>query len=301
MTCYYPLTGYRQDSGKLNFMPSLRVRQGCMPLTVSCGQCIGCRLERSRQWAVRCMHEASLYDDNCFITLTFSPEHCPEDMSLDHTVFQNFMKRFRKRFGEGIRYYMCGEYGEKFGRPHYHACIFNFDFADKQLFKVVNGHRLYISPALSELWPFGYSTIGSVTFESAAYVARYIMKKVTGDAAQRHYLHFDRETGEIFGCRKPEYNQPSRRPGIGRGWIEKFHSEVYPSDEVIVNGFPARPPRYYDGVYEALFPFEMEPIKFQRHCDALLHLDDNTPERLKVRERVKLAKIGLLKRNLEDS
>ena len=118
-----------------------------------------------------------MYDDNCFITLTYSNQHIPADGSLDVRVFQKFMKRLRKRFGDGIRFYHCGEYGSLLGRPHYHACLFNFDFPDKYLWKENNGQKLYRSPSLEELWPYGYSSIGTVTFESAAYVARYILKR----------------------------------------------------------------------------------------------------------------------------
>ena len=159
---------------------------------------------------MRCHHEASLYQDNCFITLTYSDEHLPSDKSLHVDHFQKFMKRLRKRFGEGVRYYHCGEYGEKYMRPHYHACLFNFDFPDKKIWKENNGNRLYISESLSELWPFGFVTIGDVTFESAAYVARYIMKKVNGDLAESHYERVDWDTGEVYHL-KPEYTTMSRR------------------------------------------------------------------------------------------
>lgn len=134
-------------------------------LSLPCGRCTGCRLERSRQWAVRCMHEASQHKKNCFITLTFDSEHCPKDMSLDYRVFQLFMKRFRKRVHPlSIRFYMCGEYGELFGRPHYHALIFGYDFPDKAYYaKSGAGEDIYISRVLSDLWPFGLATIGECT------------------------------------------------------------------------------------------------------------------------------------------
>ena len=151
---------------------------------VPCGQCIGCRLERSRQWAIRCVHEASLHTDNCFITLTYSPDCLPSDGSLNHDDFQKFFKRLRKHIApKKIRYYMCGEYGEdlqqpsKLGRPHFHACLFGLDFDDKQLYIVRDDVKLYTSATLEKIWGKGFVTIGDVTFESAAYVARYIAKK----------------------------------------------------------------------------------------------------------------------------
>lgn len=268
-----------------------------MPVTVPCGQCVGCRLERSRQWAIRCVHEASLYEDNCFLTLTYNDDHLPKDRSLDVRAFQLFMKRLRKEHGDGIRFFHCGEYGPRYGRPHYHACIFNFDFADKKLWKITNEVPLYISENLCRLWPYGYSTVGAVTFQSAAYVARYIMKKITGDAAASHYEWVD-DQGEVHQ-RKPEYTTMSRRPGIGKGWLEKYTSDVYPGDFVVLNGTKMRPPKYYDRQYEAAFPADFKKIRGARVRGAKEHADNNTRDRLRVREKVTEARLSLLPREVE--
>lgn len=293
--CYKPLTAWYSKgfnpSGKrgITFNPREALEPDC-PLDLPCGQCVGCRLERSRQWAVRCVHEAQLHEDNCFITLTFSPE-CLEarenPYSLDVADFQKFMKRLRKHFnGKRVRYFHCGEYGEKYGRPHYHAILFGLDFEDKELLRVVNGHRLYRSPTLEALWPFGYSSIGSVTFESAAYVARYIMKKVTGDESELHYTVVDPETGEVVGHKAPEYTTMSRRPGIASGWFGKFKDDVYPKDFVTVRGKKMRPPRFYDRLLESESPYELEDIKNARIQKAIPYNENNSPERLRVREKV---------------
>lgn len=270
-----------------------------LPVTVPCGQCVGCRLERSRQWAIRCLHEASLHPRNSFITLTFNNDNLPRDRSLDVRHFQLFMKRLRKRFGDGIRFFHCGEYGEKFGRPHYHACLFNFDFEDKKLWKVVRGNKLYTSESLQELWPYGFSTIGEVTFQSAAYVARYIMKKITGDDADEHYSRACPLTGEVWRIR-PEYVTMSRRPGIGKGWLEKYQSDVYPRDFVVVNGKKMKPPKYYDAQFEIDQPAVMRKIKKRRVKGAALHTDNNTPDRLQVREAVQKARLKKLIRGIDE-
>lgn len=303
MPCYTPLRGYRArepgPSGKRRIV--FKVEDGFKDLEVKvpCGQCIGCRLERSRQWAMRCLHEASLYEANCFITLTYSDECCPADGSLDVRHWQKFMKRLRKRFGANIRFFHCGEYGDKTRRPHYHACLFNFDFPDKVLFKVTkSGHKLYNSKILSDLWPFGYAVIGGVSFESAAYVARYIVKKVTGDGAVSHYERIDPETGEIFTLR-PEYTTQSRRPGIASAWFKKFKSDVYPSDFVVVRGVKMRPPKFYDGQFELIDLKRFRRIKGKRKRKAAVHAADNTPDRLRVRERVQHARLKLLPRKLD--
>jgi len=296
MPCFHPLQAYQnREFREISFNPKYHGYWDHLKLP--CGQCIGCRLERSRQWAMRCVHEAQLYKNNCFITLTFDDDHLPENGSVDVRDFQLFMKKLRKKYGEGIRFFHCGEYGEQFGRPHYHACLFNHDFSDRVLWKVNNGVRLYRSASLEKLWTYGYSSVGDVTFESAAYVARYIMKKITGDAADEHYQYLNPVTGELHR-RAPEYTTMSRRPGLGRGWLDKYVSDVYPHDRVVIRGKEMKPPKFYDNQYELLNPFEMEHIKFLREQNALKHVDNSTPERLAVREQVTLAKLARLKRTL---
>lgn len=315
MPCYHPLKGFRSrsvgKSGKRKIVFNTNSGFSDMPVQVPCGQCIGCRLERSRQWAVRCVHEAQLHSSNCFITLTFSDAGLalrsqeyedagfPDPLfSLSVRDYQLFMKRLRFRFGKRIRYYHCGEYGEKYGRPHYHACIFGFDFPDKVFWKRVDGSSLFISKELDDLWPYGFATIGDVSFKSAAYVARYIMKKVNGDLADSHYETVDEITGEVY-FRAPEYTTMSRRPGIASDWFRKYSSDVYPDDFVVMNDTKIRPPRYYDFQYESLSPVDFARIKCARIRAAKKYVDNNTPERLNVRERVKHAQISFLKRSLD--
>jgi hypothetical protein len=298
MACFHPLQAYQTSDGSIIF--SERKGDVVRSLSLPCGQCCGCRLERSRQWAVRCMHEASLHEQNCFITLTYDNDHCPSDRSLNYGDFQRFMKRFRKKFkGSTIRFYMAGEYGEKFERPHFHACIFGFNFPDLTLWKrTSSGALIYRSKSLEDLWPFGYSSVGDVTFESAAYVARYVMKKRTGKVAGDHYETTDMETGEIKD-RVPEFNRMSLKPGIGADWFKRFHSDVYPHDRVIVNGRAVRPPKFYDKKFAEQFPDEFEALQFQRFVDAVDRFEDNTDERLAVKEQVTLARTKVLSRSIE--
>lgn len=256
-----------------------------------CGQCIGCRLERSRQWAIRCTHEAQLHELNCFVTFTY--EIAPP--SLRHRDWQLFMKKLRRHFkGVDIRYYMCGEYGETLGRPHFHACLFGIDFLDKTPWrKNAAGDQLYRSATLERLWRHGNSEIGAVTFQSAAYVARYVMAKQTGDAAASHYTLVTPD-GEII-TKKPEYNRMSLRPAIGKRWLERYKTDVYPSDQVIARGYPSQPPRYYD---KQLTEAELHAIKKTRAKKLLPFRKDNTPRRRAVKEQVKQAQLQHLKRNL---
>jgi hypothetical protein len=298
MPCYHPLSAYQCADGSIVFYESKR-HDTVKTLSLPCGQCVGCRLERSRQWAIRCMHEAQMHEENCFITLTYNDDHLPSDRSLHYRDFQLFIKRLRKRYpGRRIRYYMAGEYGENFGRPHWHACIFGFDFPNQKLWeRSTAGSLLYRSPDLEALWPFGYSTIGRVTFESAAYVARYIMKKVTGKNAKEHYQEIDPDTGEITN-RTPEFTKMSLKPGIGYEWYKQYTADVYPHDYVVVRGKKVKPPKYYDKKYKIENPYEFDELLYIREKSAKLRHEDNTLERLAVKEQVTKAKLLKLKRNL---
>lgn len=302
MPCYSPLTGYRSKSsnpntGKRSIVFNPQHGYADMQVQVPCGQCIGCRLEKSRQWAMRCVHEASLHDHNSFITLTYSPENLPKDRSLNKSHFQKFIKRLRKKiYPIKIKYFHCGEYGEENWRPHYHAIIFNYDFPDKQPFKIVNGATLYRSEELEELWKYGYSSIGTVTFESAAYVARYALKKVTGENAEEHYQVFD-EDGEIHKI-IPEYTTMSRRPPIAKEWFDKFKDDVYPKDFVTMRGQKLKPPKFYDKELEKIHEKEYLKIKGKRIKNAKENKSDNTIDRLLTKETVKKSQIKTLKRTL---
>lgn len=318
MPCYRPLVGYRSrkvnpKTGKRSIV--FNPREGFTELHVNlpCGQCIGCRLEHSRQNAVRATHEASLYKQNCFLTLTYNDENLPRNSFIDKNDPVLFMKRLRKRFGDGIRSYGCAEYGEKFGRPHYHICLFNHDFSDKQLHKITpRGDHLYTSEQLSELWPKGHALIGDLTFESAAYVARYVTKKITGALKEFHYEFID-EHGEILQ-RPPE--QPvcvSRRPGIGKPWLDANHLDVYPRDILVLDRkgkkVKARPPKYYDRRYEIDYPSDFATIRTNRITKArngccsykyCLHTGVNsTHQRLAIREEIQLLKFEKLERKFE--
>ncbi|UDN67705.1 replication initiator protein [robinz microvirus RP_97] len=295
MACFYPLDAYRLDSGEIVFTKEGDGR----PLILPCGRCIGCRLERSRQWAMRCVHEAQCHDANSFVTLTYDEAHF--EPSLVYKDFALFMRRLRKRVLHP-RFYMCGEYGENTLRPHFHALLFNVGFPDRYPWRMSGtGFQLYRSPLLEELWTAGQSEVGDVSFESAAYVARYVMKKVTGDLAGPHYTRVVSETGEVVQV-VPEFCHMSR--GIAREWIRRYNGEVYRGDGdayCVVNGMKVKPPRYYDLWMDAhdLGSSEMDEVRHDRFKRSLLARDDSTPERLAVRETVTRARLRFKCRNLE--
>ena len=185
--CTSPLPA-RRVNGAIEFLErNEKIRYGALAtLQIPCGQCAECRLKRSREWAIRCVHEASMHPDNCFLTLTYRDDD--RAISLDYTDFQLFMKRLRARFPrDRVGFFACGEYGEtnprtgiKDGgkyRAHFHAILFGFNFPDRKPVKLLNGSQLESSETLDQLWRHGSCKIGKVSFESAAYVARYAMKK----------------------------------------------------------------------------------------------------------------------------
>lgn len=281
MPCYSPMHGWRSrkvnESGKRSIVFNPRYGLLDMPVVTPCGQCIGCRLEKSRQWAIRICHEASLYDDNLFLTLTYNNESLPENGTLKKEHFTKFIKRLRRKYKDKkIRYFMCGEYGEKYKRPHYHVILFNHDFKDKEVIGVNHDkQKLYRSEELDSLWSDaktkksrGFCTIGQVSFESAAYVARYCTKKITGKKSESHYRSVNIETGEEYQI-TPEYAQMSRKPAIGFEWFKKYKNDIYNHDVMSVRCKNMRPPKYYDKEMEKIDPQRMAVLKKLRKDNAI--------------------------------
>lgn len=271
--CYAPIPAWRSKTrnktGKRSLVFKLSEGYADMPVQISCGQCYECRLQKAREWAMRCNHEASLYIHNCFVTLTYDDEHLPTHGTLVPSHLTKFLKDLRqwlryrltekgKKVNESnrIRFFGCGEYGDLTARPHYHLLLFNFDFLDKQRYATRDGYPVYESPTLNNIWAKGRAEIGSVTFQSAAYCARYIMKKYTSkdpDKVKQHY-----------GPLEPEFCRMSRRPGIGTAWYELHKDGIYKHDSIIVNGKEMKPPRFYDQLFEAVNPNMLRNVKCQR-------------------------------------
>lgn len=242
-----------------------------------------------------------MHATSCFATLTYRTETLPYGGSLYYRDFQLFMKRLRKQY-PGARFFMAGEYGEQTQRPHFHACLFGVDFTDRYPWRVSPaGFDLYRSPTLERLWtangdtqPIGACEIGELTFESAAYVARYCVKKVTGKPAEEHYRRMVVETGELIDL-QPEFGKMSLKPGIGASWLEKYKTDVYPSDVVYVGTMANRPPRYYDKKLSSREISELEAQRFER---AQSCAQDSSPDRLRAREIVTRARLSYKRRGL---
>lgn len=316
---------------------------------IPCGQCEGCRIDRSRDWANRCMMELQYHKDAYFVTLTYNDEHVPrayyadpetgeafESKTLLKRDWQLFMKRLRKATSgrpdcENLRFFMCGEYGPKTLRPHYHAIIFGLHlddlkpFSQRQLGKKV--YNYFTSETLQNAWsvvqysqgnpsssgevftsdsfqqkrirvPLGHVLVGQVTWETCAYVARYVLKKQYGVDAQV-YTAFNLE---------PEFTLMSRRPGIGRQWYED-HPECYDFDFINIStpdgGKKIRPPKYFDRLFDLDNHEEMLELKSKRQQfaeeqkKAMMASSSLTyPEILEIKERMFHNRIKTLRREL---
>lgn len=289
MPCFNPIPAfYRRGSKGSKGELCLSHRDLTYPLSwyeiikLPCGKCIGCRVTKSREWANRIMCEASMSDKNWFVTLTYEDSKVPllENglQTLVKRDVQLFFKKVRKNVGS-FRYYLSGEYGETTLRPHYHACIFDFPLCDLVLYKRSATGLLYNSPVLSKCWGLGHVVIADLSWESAAYVARYTLKKVSGVSADNHYAG-----------RLPEFAVMSRRPGIGSFYYDRYGADVFPSDELVINGSVYKPPRYFFDKFYLTNEDEAVKLKTIRR-ESVVPLSDS---RLAVKEEIAQAKIKRL-------
>lgn len=188
---------------------------------VPCGHCVSCRIAHSREWAVRLIHEMGYYDSAVFCTLTYNDENLPSDLSLDKSELQKFFKRLRKGLDQKIKYYASGEYGERNDRPHYHCIILGLSPLDKSL--------------IERAWPYGFVHCGSVTYDSARYVADYVFKRYDGEMRRR-----------VYGDRQEPFQLQSL--GVGKRYAEDNAEQIVSRLDITVFGDHVGIPRYYKRV-----------------------------------------------------
>lgn len=300
MGCVSPLKAYWRgvDRSSITFDQNKSATR--ISFGLPCGQCIGCKVEKARQWGMRCVHESKLWKNNVFVTLTYNDEFLPPGGTLCVRDVQLFMKRLRKaKEPDKIRFFLGGEYGEDNRRPHYHALLFNCGFSDcKRIGVNKRGEALYCSDELSGLWSIdgvsmGYCTIGAVTFDSAVYCAKYAMKRmnISEESSLEAKAEYDARYVVVDGDgvvyeRAREFALMSRRPGIGAGYYEKYGSEVAAHDSVVINGREVRPPRFYDTRTSVRAVDRYAELKKKRKRMAVLNKADNTEERLRVKRKL---------------
>ena len=190
---------------------------------VPCGKCMGCRIKRTEEWAIRILDEASYYKTSTFLTLTYSDEYLPEDGSLRKEELVLYIKRLRSRLdGREIKYYAAGEYGEKNGRPHYHLILMNVGM--KKDFEVMD-----------KAWSKGHIYVRPVVAETVRYVTAYVQKKLSGPKAKEEY-----------GEKQAPFNIMSK--GIGKRWALENIDYLNKYKGITVKGKNVGIPRYYTKV-----------------------------------------------------
>lgn len=236
MKCISPIKASLNSTGDIVYS-SRSALPGLQGFEFECRKCLPCRLNIAREKAIRCIHEAKMHPYNIFLTLTYDNDHLLSD-KLHYPDFQNFMKRLRLTTPNKIGYMVTGEYGEHTKRPHWHAIIFNYWPDDTQkLYKTEQGEQVHKSKFIDELWgqndhKLCPNEIGSVTLDSAGYVARYAAKKLVHGKDQDHDYH--------------PIHKTSSRHAIGRTWIEKYYEHTFQNGFITLpNGQTSKIPRYY--------------------------------------------------------
>lgn len=292
MPCFKPLQAWHKLGGGITFSPT---GSNSIPCKLPCGQCIGCRIERKQEWALRLVHESKLHERSAFVTLTYDPEFLPRGGTLVKRHVQLFIKRLRKSLKvRKIRFFACGEYGPQSDRPHYHLIIFGWEPSDGKLHSDKGRYRVYTSDALSALWPYGFHTWSHTSPENCAYVGNYTVKKITGQRAKDHYTRITTD-GEMIEI-QPEFALMSTRPGIGHDFYREYESDFRNSDAALLLGRRKRVPRYYDKLLQRESEQQLEAVKEKRKNKARKHRANNTPERLAARETVLNAKLKTFQR-----
>ncbi|WGL31465.1 replication initiator protein [Dipodfec virus UOA04_Rod_1082] len=317
MTCFHPLTAYKAYSSVFDLRPEIvfseyKAERAAKyeKIQLPCGQCLGCRLDYSRDWSIRCMHELKYSKDAWFITLTYDDQHLPSDLSLDPDHLRDFWKRFRKFVGSKVRYFACGEYGDRFQRPHFHSIVFFDSVQEKKLVgRLKSGFPVFNSEVLVSSWPFGYVSIANVSLNTCAYVARYVTKKLTGKQNDFYSESFEVDDDGVItssfkrdffrypdGRIKP-FCRCSRMPGLGRRFIEEFYSDVYPLDKCVFfqDGKPKSfsVPRYYDKFLETYHPELWSDVKESRlqKAQEISQNDDFSLDSMARREEALISKL----------
>jgi hypothetical protein len=226
-----------------------------------------CELGNENSWALRICHEALLSSGpSWFVTNTFAPEYAVPESSVSREVHQLYVKRVRRRFGK-VRYVVAGEYGEQWGRPHYHYALFGLDVPDLKYSRSnERGERLYTSEVLSKLWGFGFVEVAPLDVGGARYLAGYLSRdRRAKEPGWNDYIHDD---GRVT-ARDPAFFLMSRRPGIGRGYVEKFGTQFAAHDFVVLDGRKYPRPQYYTRLLEQLQPELAEKLKAKAEASLL--------------------------------
>lgn len=288
MPCYHPMKAIRKlgektyrimknsgDHADWNSFIDYSTGEFYDQILLPCGRCVGCRMEHSKQWANRCVLESLDHpkETNWFLTLTIDDDHLKDYITergfatVRIDDISTFMKALRGRWSsqyhvDGIRFFGASEYGDKSMRPHYHILVFGLPLFDLIHYKNNDrGDPMWISRELEDVWQRGQIIVGEFNWNSAAYTARYVMKKCDG-MSQKVYDDL---------CIEPEKTRMSRRPGIAASYFDANLDHIYDLDEIVLpatignNLQVISPPKYFDKRLEKVNPLLLAKIKSERN------------------------------------
>lgn len=326
---YHPAKIIKKDD--LNDLEMLKKYDNAMhykKTIIPCQKCIGCRLDYAKDWANRTYLESTLYKHNYFITLTYDEEHLEYNEELidqdgrswtdngnflptiKTETFETFLNTLRKIFEreyhhKGIRFIGCGEYGEESARPHYHLILLNCPFPAETFFepRIKNNNVYYRNTILERAWKKGISNICEANWQTMSYTARYITKKVNGEAEIELYY----ANGII-----KEFFRQSRDPGIGKPYYDLHKEKIYESDSILISNKKGvhreKPPLYFDKLFEQENPEKWKEIKRKREQAAEYEMRQKVMQtsifirdQLKIEERSKAESTATLIREYEKS
>jgi len=312
MPCFSPVTGWRSretspTTRKRNLVYNIRQGYTDIRAVRPCGNCVGCRVRKARNWAIRLQNEARCHENNLFVTLTYDSEHLPKNGSIDPIHPEKFMRGLRKKFGDGIRSFGCAEYGDKRQRPHYHLILFNFNFPDLKKLKKIKGKQYYSSKIADQIWKKGLIAISTVSYDTMNYVAGYVTKKLNGKKALKEYGGTIDAMGKVTYKIQPERSVcVSRMPGLGRAYYEANRRDYFPSDKAVVKGFEVRPPDYYYRMLEQSGKKDLDQkklylkVRAKRRAEAAEYSKIFSSIRMKQKEDWANSRQKGMKRRLED-
>lgn len=229
-------------------------------IQIPCGKCFECCNEYSTEWSYRIMNESTLYENNCFITLTYR-DNPFELKKRDLTLF---LKRLRKKIAPlKVRYFACGEYGDKKGRPHFHLILFGWKPNDLIYLQGKGENVIYTSKLLEQIWNKGFISVGDLSLKSAKYCAKYMQKAI-----------FKNDNKRV----KP-FVTMSLKPGIGAKWFENNFKSL-DTDKIYIDGNYHKLPRYYLKIAEKKC-FDLSNLRKNREKKSLLFKRDDKQLKLK--------------------
>lgn len=252
MKCADPILCYTNTHGKRIFRHFSRAsylyKSTLHQQVFNCGRCLPCRKAQAKQLATRCVLHASLYQFNCFLTLTYDEKKDGYTNKMDYSDIQRFKKRLRsycrRTYGKRIEIFNVHEYGKN-GKKHWHLIVFNHNFEDREFYTTSNSFPIYKSGTLGKLWPYGFHSIGDVSEGSALYQAQYMEK--------------DARNGNSSSESK---RAKSNHSGLGRPFFLLHFRQILTLGFIPFSGRKIPLPRYFEKIADKHYSHFYDPTRF---------------------------------------